>query len=57
VQRKINAWENFVSTDEYFTETRKKIKSNFIEQYNKAFESYVQGDWEKAKEEFEIAEV
>lgn len=57
IDRKINAWENFTSTDEFFLETRKKFKPDFIEQYNKAFELYITGEWEKAKEEFELAEV
>jgi len=57
IDRKINAWENFVATDEYFLETRKKFKTEFFDQYNKAFELYISGDWERAKEEFEIIEV
>jgi TolA-binding protein len=38
-------------------ETRKKFKQNFIDQYNSAFEHYISGDWDKAREEFEMAEV
>jgi hypothetical protein len=57
IDRKINAWDNFIQTDEFFMETRKKFKQNFIEQYNGAFEHYISGDWDKAREEFESAEV
>ena len=38
-------------------ETRKKFKQNFIDQYNCAFEHYISGDWDKAREEFDTAEV
>jgi len=56
IKKTIKAWEDFLATDENVVPMRKKFKQEFFDQYNKAFELYVSGDWEKAKEEFELAE-
>jgi len=55
IKKTFKAWDDFVMKDDNFLNTRKKYKANFFEQYSKAFELYITGEWGRAKEEFEQA--
>lgn len=52
----LQVWEEFELESERFLECRKTYKKEFIEIYNKGFDLYKNGDWEKAKNLFEKAQ-
>lgn len=50
MENEIKIWEEFELENENFLKCRKKHKKEFKEIYNKGFNFYLEGDWEKAKE-------
>jgi len=48
-------WDELTKDDE-FQLVRKKFKRDFYDTYNKGFDYYIRGEWEKAKEYFELVQ-
>jgi hypothetical protein len=51
------AWDDFAEKDEDYITTRKKFQPEFYNHYLIAFENYISGNWEKAKDGFDLAMV
>lgn len=49
-------WKSFEEFDEDWPLMRSRFKPEFFDVYNKAFEDYINGDWQNAKIGFETAQ-
>jgi hypothetical protein len=57
ISGKLKVWDSFISEFDDFKLMRKDFTSDFYDLYNEGFECYIRGDWEKAVQRLNEAEV